>query len=140
MLQGPQAGPGSVCLTPELWAGLTLGLAPAPLAYGAMPGPSHMGLRLSSQGYRAASGSVAGTLVSSSFARYELSLSKSSPPSRIALSFYSLTPGSQSPCRSTFVGCKKSGCVSCSVVLDSATLWTVACRAPLSMGFSRQEH
>ena len=28
----------------------------------------------------------------------------------------------------------------CSVVLDSATPWTVACQAPLSMGFSRQEN
>ena len=27
-----------------------------------------------------------------------------------------------------------------SVVSDSATLWTIACRAPLSMGFSRQEY
>ena len=27
-----------------------------------------------------------------------------------------------------------------SVVPDSATLWTVACQAPLSMGFSRQEY
>ena len=78
-----------------------------------------MGLRLSSQGYRAASGSVAGTLVSSSFARYELSLSKSSPPSRIALSFYSLTPGSQSSCRSTFVGCKKVD------VLVAQSCWTL---------------
>ena len=107
MLQGPQPGPGSVRLTSEPWAGLTLGLAPAPLAYGAMLGPSHRGLRLSYQGYRAASGSVAGTLVSSSFSRYELSLSKSSPLSRTALGFYSLTPGSQSSCRSTFVGGKK---------------------------------
>ena len=31
-------------------------------------------------------------------------------------------------------------CVSCSVVSDSVTPWTVACQAPLSMGFSRQEH
>ena len=32
-------------------------------------------------------------------------------------------------------------CVSvCSVVSDSATLWTVACQASLSMGFSRQEY
>ena len=28
----------------------------------------------------------------------------------------------------------------CSIVSDSATPWTVACQAPLSMGFSRQEH
>ena len=30
--------------------------------------------------------------------------------------------------------------LSCSVVSDSATPWTLACQAPLSMGFSRQEH
>ena len=30
--------------------------------------------------------------------------------------------------------------VSCSVVSDSATLWTVAHQAPLSMEFSRQEY
>ena len=30
--------------------------------------------------------------------------------------------------------------LSCSVMLDSATLWTVACQAPLSMGFPRQEY
>ena len=30
--------------------------------------------------------------------------------------------------------------VSHSVVSDSATPWTVACQAPLSVGFSRQEH
>ena len=29
---------------------------------------------------------------------------------------------------------------SCSVVSDSATPWAVACQAPLSMGFSRQEY
>ena len=29
---------------------------------------------------------------------------------------------------------------SCSVMSDSATLWTVACQGPLSMGFSRQEY
>ena len=28
----------------------------------------------------------------------------------------------------------------CSVVSDSATPWTVACQAPLSMGFSKQEY
>ena len=28
----------------------------------------------------------------------------------------------------------------CSVVSDSATLWTVTCQAPLSMGFPRQEY
>ena len=31
-------------------------------------------------------------------------------------------------------------CVSCSVVSDSATPWTVARQAPLSMEFSRQEY
>ena len=31
-------------------------------------------------------------------------------------------------------------CVSFSVVSDLATPWTVACQAPLSMGFSRQEY
>ena len=31
-------------------------------------------------------------------------------------------------------------CVSCSVVSDYATLWTVAHHATLSMGFSRQEY
>ena len=31
-------------------------------------------------------------------------------------------------------------CVSCLVVSDPVTLWTVACQAPLSMGFSRQEY
>ena len=30
--------------------------------------------------------------------------------------------------------------LSCSVVSDSATPWTVACQAPLSMGFSKQEY
>ena len=34
----------------------------------------------------------------------------------------------------------KSDSVSCSVMSDSATPWTVACQAPLSMGFSRQEY
>ena len=28
----------------------------------------------------------------------------------------------------------------CSVVSDSATLWTVTCQVPLSMGFPRQEY
>ena len=28
----------------------------------------------------------------------------------------------------------------CRVVSDSATLWTAACQAPLSVGFPRQEH
>ena len=31
-------------------------------------------------------------------------------------------------------------CVSCSVVSDSVTPWTVARLSPLSMGFSRQEY
>ena len=31
-------------------------------------------------------------------------------------------------------------CVVTSVVSGSETLWTVACQAPLSMGFSRQEY
>ena len=31
-------------------------------------------------------------------------------------------------------------CVSHSVIPDSATPWTVAHQAPLSLGFSRQEH
>ena len=31
-------------------------------------------------------------------------------------------------------------CVSCSVMSDSATPWTVAHQAPLYMGFSRQEY
>ena len=31
-------------------------------------------------------------------------------------------------------------CVSCSVVSDSVTLWTVAHEAPLSVGFSRREY
>ena len=35
---------------------------------------------------------------------------------------------------------KKSESESCSVVSDSATPWTVAHQAPLSMGFSRQEY
>ena len=30
--------------------------------------------------------------------------------------------------------------LSCLVVSDSATLWTVACQAPLSMGFFRKEY
>jgi len=30
--------------------------------------------------------------------------------------------------------------LSCSVMSDSATPWTIACQAPLSMRFSRQEH
>ena len=35
---------------------------------------------------------------------------------------------------------KKNESVSCSIVSDSVTLWTVACQAPLSMEFSRQEY
>ena len=31
-------------------------------------------------------------------------------------------------------------CVLCLVMWDSVTPWTVACQAPLSMGFSRQEY
>ena len=31
-------------------------------------------------------------------------------------------------------------CESCSVISDSATPWTVACRDPLSMEFSRPEY
>ena len=34
----------------------------------------------------------------------------------------------------------ESESVSCSVVSDSATLWTAACQALLSMGYSRQEY
>ena len=30
--------------------------------------------------------------------------------------------------------------VSCSVVSDSVTPWTIACQAPLSMEFSKQEY
>ena len=30
--------------------------------------------------------------------------------------------------------------LSCSVVSHSVTTWTVACQAPLSVGFSRQKH
>ena len=30
--------------------------------------------------------------------------------------------------------------LNCSVMSDSTTPWTVACQAPLSMGFSRQEY
>ena len=36
--------------------------------------------------------------------------------------------------------CKQEQLFSCSVVSDSATPWTVACQAPLSMEFSRQEY
>ena len=31
-------------------------------------------------------------------------------------------------------------CVSCSVLSDSASPWTLACQDPLAMGFSRQEY
>ena len=31
-------------------------------------------------------------------------------------------------------------CAVCSVMSDAATSWTVACQAPLSMEFSRQEY
>ena len=31
-------------------------------------------------------------------------------------------------------------CVSCSVMSNSATVWTIALQASLSMGFSRQEY
>ena len=31
-------------------------------------------------------------------------------------------------------------CVSCSILFDSVTLWTVACQASLSMEFSRHEY
>ena len=34
----------------------------------------------------------------------------------------------------------ESESVSCSVVSDSATLWTVVCQAPLSAGFYRQKY
>ena len=49
----------------------------------------------------------------------------------------------------TTVGVTQSMCVcvcvcvcvlSCSVVSDSANLWTVACQAPLSMGFFKQQY
>ena len=36
-------------------------------------------------------------------------------------------------------GCQSHSCESCSVVSNSLTPWTVACQAPLSMEFSRQE-
>ena len=38
-----------------------------------------------------------------------------------------------------FMGCVRV-CSVASAMGDSATLWTVACQAPLSMGFSRQEY
>ena len=34
----------------------------------------------------------------------------------------------------------ESDSVNCSVMSDSATPWTVACQAPLSMGFSRKKY
>ena len=37
-------------------------------------------------------------------------------------------------------GQKEESMCACSIVPDSATLWTVICQAPLSMGFSRQEY
>ena len=37
------------------------------------------------------------------------------------------------------MGCESES-VSCSVMSDSATPWTIACQAPLSMEFSRQEY
>ena len=40
----------------------------------------------------------------------------------------------------TIMPLKERDSVSHSVVSDSATPWTVACQAPLSVGFSRQEH
>ena len=44
-------------------------------------------------------------------------------------------------CDLAAVGFFESESVHCSVVSDSfATPWTVACQAPLSMGFSRQEY
>ena len=40
----------------------------------------------------------------------------------------------------TFFGMDSSSSVSHSVMSDSATPWTVACQAPLSVGFFRQEY
>ena len=37
-------------------------------------------------------------------------------------------------------GQKEESMCACSIVPDSATLWTVICQAPLSMGFPRQEY
>ena len=34
--------------------------------------------------------------------------------------------------------CKTRYVLACSVVSDSATVWTVACQAPLSIGFSKK--
>ena len=53
-----------------------------------------------------------------------------------------------SPSKNTRVGChfllhvqeSEKWKWSCSVVSNSATPWTAACQAPLSMGFSRQEY
>ena len=45
--------------------------------------------------------------------------------------------------KNTKYPCLKTICMlmlSCSVVSDSATPWTIAHQAPLSMGFSRQEY
>ena len=36
--------------------------------------------------------------------------------------------------------CVHVGMLRCSVMSDSATPWTVACQAPLSVGFSREEN
>ena len=49
-----------------------------------------------------------------------------------------MAPGTTS-CERPAVG-NSSSSVSCSVVPDSATPWTAARQAPLSMGFSRQEY
>ena len=40
----------------------------------------------------------------------------------------------------TSLSVKESESVSCSVLSDSVTPWTIACQAPLSMEFSRQEY
>ena len=41
---------------------------------------------------------------------------------------------------SKVINCYESECVSLPVVSDSATPWTVALQAPLSMGFPRREY
>ena len=43
-------------------------------------------------------------------------------------------------CESAFSQCSKKKSVRLSVVSDSATPWTVACQAPVFMGFLRQEY
>ena len=48
--------------------------------------------------------------------------------------------GKQNTCPPSHMGVCVCVCVSCSVVSDSATPWTVACQVPLSMEFSRQEY